>query len=76
MRNWFTLLWFSAIFSIISMCMLVASFVFEIYLLNSFFIILLYVGLFLGCYVMLFGLIFPLLWDLYKAAVKLDKEVK
>lgn len=74
MRNWFTLLWFSAIFSIISMSILVISFVFEIYLLNYFFIILLCVALFLACYVMLFGLLFPLLWDLYKAAVKLDKE--
>lgn len=76
MRQWFTLLWFSVIFEFIAAIIGVISFVFDIGISSYIPISLLLTGLFLACYVMLFGLIFPLLWDLFKKARKLDKENK
>ena len=76
MRQWFTLLWFSVIFIFFAGIIIIISFVFDIGISSYIPISLLLTGLFLVCYVMLFGLIFPLLWDLFKTARKLDKENK
>ena len=80
MRQWFTLLWFSVIFIFFAGIIIIISFVFDIGISSYIPISLLLTGLFLACYVMLFGLIFPLLWDLlwdlFKTARKLDKENK
>lgn len=76
MRQWFTLLWFSVIFVFIAAIIGIISFVFDIGILSYIPISLLLTGLFLACYLMLIGLIFPLLWDLFKTARKLDKDKK
>ena len=80
MRQWFTLLWFSVIFMFFAGIIIIISFVFDIGISSYIPISLSLTGLFLVCYVMLFGLIFPLLWDLlwdlFKTARKLDKENK